>query len=96
MAIRSGEFVLGLHARMRELEQRAFRHDIIEAVGHDLPEIIENYPNDPRGHSCLTRGEVGGRILHAVCAAGQSVFVITRYWPDPDEGNDPDGSGLDA
>ena len=32
-------------------------------------DIIENYPTDPRGSSCLISGKTGGeRYVHVVCA----------------------------
>jgi hypothetical protein len=30
--------------------------------------IIENYPNDPRGPSCLVLGRIGDRALHILFA----------------------------
>jgi hypothetical protein len=30
-------------------------------------EIIENYPNDPRGASCLVLGFCGSKPVHSVC-----------------------------
>jgi uncharacterized protein DUF4258 len=35
----------------------------------DMGEVIEDYPEDPRGHSCLLLGEeTDHRPLHVVCA----------------------------
>jgi hypothetical protein len=32
-------------------------------------DLVEDYPNDPRGHSCLMLGfGEGGRPIHVVCA----------------------------
>ncbi len=47
-------------------------------------EIIEDYPDDPRGHSCLVLGRsVDGRPLHVVCAPkDEYLAVITAYIPD--------------
>lgn len=47
-------------------------------------EIIEDYPEDPRGHSCLLlgRGE-GMRAIHVVCSPKiDYLAVITAYLPD--------------
>jgi hypothetical protein len=47
-------------------------------------EIIEDYPDDPRGHSCLMLGfGVEGRPVHVVCSPKQEFLtVITVYLPD--------------
>jgi hypothetical protein len=49
-------------------------------------EVIENYPEDPRGHSCLVLEYVGpGKPMHAVCGLDPSgiLIVITVYFPEP-------------
>jgi hypothetical protein len=47
-------------------------------------EVIENYPEDPRGHSCLLLGfGQSGRPIHVVCAPKSDYLaVITAYPPD--------------
>ncbi len=48
-------------------------------------ELIEDYPNDPRGHSCLLLG-VGYdlRAVHVVCSPkDEYLAIITAYVPDP-------------
>jgi len=47
-------------------------------------EIIENYPEDKRGHSCLMLGWVGeDRPLHVVCSPKEDYLaIITAYLPD--------------
>jgi hypothetical protein len=50
-------------------------------------EVIEDYPDDPRGHSCLMlgRGE-GDRVIHVVCAPKDDFLaIITAYVPSEDE-----------
>jgi len=48
-------------------------------------ELIEDYPNDPRGPSCLMLGfGEGGRVVHAVCSPkDEYLAIITAYLPDP-------------
>lgn len=49
--------------------------------------LVEDYPNDPRGHSCLILG-VGNnnRNIHVVCAPKNDYLaVITAYIPSEDE-----------
>jgi hypothetical protein len=50
-------------------------------------EIIEDYPDDPRGHSCLVCGcGISGRVLHVVCAPKEEFLaIITAYLPSPHE-----------
>lgn len=48
-------------------------------------EIIEDYPEDPRGHSCLLLGRgQGHRALHVVCSPKNTYLaIITVYVPNP-------------
>jgi hypothetical protein len=48
-------------------------------------EVIEEYPEDVRGHSCLLLGEGGDeRPIHVVCAPkADYLAIITAYLPDP-------------
>ena len=50
-------------------------------------DLIEDYPNDPRGHSCLLLG-VGydQRPVHVVCSPKDGYLAITTaYVPDADQ-----------
>lgn len=50
--------------------------------------IIEAYPNDPRGPSCLMHGLTEeGRPLHVVCGRidREEIFIITAYEPNLEE-----------
>ena len=48
-------------------------------------EVIEEYPDDPRGPSALLLGRAaGGRALHVVASPKEEyAAVITAYVPDP-------------
>jgi hypothetical protein len=50
-------------------------------------QIIEDYPEDSRGHSCLVLGKgYNGRPVHVVCSPkDEFLAVITAYIPDPNE-----------
>ena len=50
-------------------------------------EVIEDYPEDARGHSCLLYGHGGGqRAIHVVCAPKENFLaVITAYFPTAEE-----------
>lgn len=49
--------------------------------------VIENYPEDVRGHSCLVLGwGEGDRPLHVVCAPKPDYLaIITVYLPNPEQ-----------
>lgn len=50
-------------------------------------EVIEDYPEDQRGHSCLMLGfGEGGRALHVCCSPkNEYLAIITAYAPDKHE-----------
>jgi hypothetical protein len=50
-------------------------------------ELIEDYPDDVRGHSCLLLGSgADGRSIHVVCAPKpEYLAIITAYCPAPDQ-----------
>ena len=68
--------------RERKIEMREIEESI--SVG----EIIEAYPDDPRGPSCLIFGLTHqGRPLHIVCGdlEDERILVITAYEPSLEE-----------
>lgn len=49
-----------------------------------LGEIIEEYPEDQRGESCLVLHTTNNRSIHVVCAPKtEYLAVITAYIPSP-------------
>lgn len=56
--------------------------DVRRAI--EAGEIIEDYPEDTRGRSCLLLGRgIDGRPMHIVCAPkDEYLAVITAYIPD--------------
>lgn len=52
-------------------------------------DVIEDYPEDARGHSCLVHGRgPDGRDIHVVCAPKKEfIAVITAYIPSEAEWN---------
>lgn len=50
-------------------------------------EVIEDYPEDARGHSCLMLGfGRDHRPIHVVCAPkDEYLAIITAYLPDPNQ-----------
>lgn len=46
--------------------------------------VIEDYPEDVRGHSCLLLATPEGRAVHVVCSPkADYLAVITAYVPEP-------------
>ncbi len=50
-------------------------------------DVIEDYPEDARGHSCLMLGfGDDGRAIHVVCSPkDEYLAIITAYLPDKDD-----------
>ena len=49
-------------------------------------DLIEDYPDDVRGHSCLLMAAPQGRPVHVVCSPRtEYLAIITTYLPDPTE-----------
>jgi len=63
-------------------------HEVRAVVEHG--ELVEDYPADPRGHSCLILGFGGdGRPIHVVCSPKEDYLaIITAYLPDGQEWTD--------
>lgn len=67
--------------QMNRPERMISTGEIRQVIEHG--EIIENYPEDARGHSCLMlgRGEYS-RPIHIVCAHKEDYLaIITAYIP---------------
>lgn len=80
--------ILFLPHALRQMSRpdRMITSDEIENV-IDTGSVIEDYPEDARGHSCLIlgRGE-NDRPIHIVCAPKRDYLaIITAYLPDPDQ-----------
>ena len=83
--VKAGNYRFTLHAFERCVE----RHIPPDEVSHAIlsGEIIEKYPEDKYGASCLIRGLYReGKILHVQCSV-DPVWIITAYDPtlDPDK-----------
>ncbi len=84
-AVVRGEYQYTLHALRRIVERHISRLEIEQAVA--CAELIEDYPQDKYGPSCLLYGQTSsGRPLHilATCPPPM-VKIVTAYEPDPDE-----------
>ena len=84
-ALAREEYSFTLHAIAKMEERGIVSTDVEEALLAAEAEIIEDYPEDPRGASCLVLGWTrGGRPLHAELSYPPDVKVITVYEPDSD------------
>jgi hypothetical protein len=75
-----------LHGADQAILRRILRHEVEEAV--EAGTVIEDYPSDKYGPSCLIAGHTkSGRPLHVQCthATRIRVKIITVYQPDPAE-----------
>ncbi len=83
--LRDKNYRLTLHAEGERDADRISLVEIEEALLHNDPEMIEDYPDDPRGHSFLLLGFSGeGKPIHALCSIHEGTLVIiTIYRPDP-------------
>ena len=82
--IQQNQFEFSKHA----VDQTILRHITIEELGEAIAngEVIEDYPDDKYGPSCLVFGLTrAGRPLHIQCSypSRDLVKIITVYGPDP-------------
>jgi len=84
--VRTGKYIISFthteKVRLRKIEAE----EIEEAICNGT--IIEPYPDDPRGASCLVLGfATRDRPLHVICARLEEdeILIITAYEPDPKE-----------
>ena len=74
------------HALQRILERDIDPAIIKEAINSPNAEIVESYPDDPRGNSCLVLGWWDDdRPLHIVIGLDRRLCVISAYAPSVDD-----------
>jgi hypothetical protein len=88
--IRSEDYEFSVHAE----REREDEHILVEELEQSIAsgELLEDYPDDPRGHSCLILGFTqDGRAIHSVWGLlpDGRVRVITVYIPLPPKWADP-------
>ena len=82
--IAQGLFEFTQHATDQSLVRRITVQEIREAIASG--EVIEDYPNDKYGPSCLIFGMTANRRpLHVQCSypSRSLIAIITLYEPDP-------------
>jgi hypothetical protein len=93
--LRGGQYEITFHAQQERLEEDL---DLIqiEAAIIEHGELLEEYPDDPRGESCLVLGFVGSRPLHVVLGwatmkgeTQRMLRLITVYTPTAPKWIDP-------
>lgn len=77
----ASDYELSLHAdeeRLAETLTIAQLEEVLQSA-----ELLEDYPSDPRGPSCLVLGYVDGSPVHVVCGRTKQgrLIVITVYRP---------------
>lgn len=85
--VRRGDYEFSFHAQQERLEENLDLTEIETAL-IGTAEVIEEYPNDPRGESCLVLGFIGTRPIHVVLGwalrkhdGSKRLRVITVYVP---------------
>ena len=88
--IRLNEYQVKLHSLIRINERGFLPREVREALLSG--KIIEDYPDDMRGHSCLVWGKTSsGKDLHLVCGiADEILWIITIYEPTADKWETPE------
>lgn len=81
--VAADEFEFSKHAVDQSITRRISVQEIRESIFNG--EVIENYPEDKYGPSCLIYGKTaGGRAIHVQCSypSRPVLKVITVYEPD--------------
>ena len=80
--VRAEKYEFSIHAEREREADRITAAEFERALVRC--DLIEDYPNDPRGPSCLVLGFAGDRPIHAVCAIKgepEEILIITVYDP---------------
>ena len=92
--VRQGKYEFSIHAQQERLEEDLDVTGIEAALVQG--EILEAYPDDPWGESCLVLGYAGAKPIHAVLGwariRGEDediLRIITVYIPQSPKWHDP-------
>jgi hypothetical protein len=79
--ISEGDYDISLHAEKERYTENISIYEMEEAML--ASELLENYMDDQRGHSCLLLGYSKNRPIHIVCGISKTggVRIITVYLP---------------
>ena len=80
-SVSSEAYELSLHADDERLADGLTVREVEEVLAS--AELLEDYPDDPRGRSCLVLGRTGRKSVHVVCGLTRQgrLLVITVYRP---------------
>lgn len=84
--IRRREYEFSRHAMDQAIVRDITVGELEQAISSES-EVIEDYPHDKYGPSCLVLGFTGaGRPLHVQCSypSRPLIKIITLYEPDPE------------
>jgi len=79
--VRKEKYEISFHAEKERYAEDISINDLEAAVYSG--EILEDYPDDPRGTSCLILGYSKNRPIHIVCGYSSTkwIRIITVYLP---------------
>lgn len=79
--IRTNKYEISFHAEKERYAEEITTSDLKMAISNG--EILEYYPNDPRGSSCLILGYSQNRPIHILCGYTpiKWIRIITVYIP---------------
>lgn len=79
--VKSEEYEISFHAEKERYAENITIHDLETAIYDG--EILEDYPDEARGPSCLVLGHSQGRPIHIVCGYTPTkwIRIITVYIP---------------
>ncbi len=79
--IQNDKYEISYHAEKERYAENISIVDLESAISNG--EILEDYPDDPRGPSCLILGYSDNRPIHIVCGytSEKWIRIITVYIP---------------
>ena len=81
--VRTRDYHFTLHAEDRIIQRYISVREVEDALLSKEAEVIEDYPEDPRGSSCLILGfTLDGRPLHIQSTYPPDISIITAYEPE--------------
>lgn len=96
--ITHGQYEFSIHAQQERLEDDLDVIEIEEALVQGG--ILEDYPDDPRGESCLILGYAGTKPIHVVVGWADKdgtekvLRIVTVYIPKAPKWGDPRTRGI--
>ena len=88
-SIKNDKYIISKHADDERMNDNLTINEIEESIVNGS--ILESYPEDKRGHSCLVVGFTSeGKPVHVVCGkSDDTLIIVTVYIPIPPEFKNP-------